>query len=812
MMSAGLFSRCCCVAVFFAGVIGHADRTIAKEIDLGKAVVVVPDGLSGPENKATRLLVEEVRKRSRVEWSVSLRWPAADVPVIAIGPARLFDSFPQRLRERIAALPTEKPKEGFRIQTVADVQTAPVMAIVGNDERGVLFGVGRLLRELHMASGHVALAGELNVVSSPKYPLRGHQLGYRPKTNSYDAWNALEWERYICDLAVFGTNAIELIPPRSDDAADSPHFPLPPLEMMTRMSQIADDYGLDVWIWYPAMDADYTNPRTVEHALAEWADVFKKLPRIDAVFVPGGDPGHTRPGPLMALLEKQTANLKRFHPNAQMWVSAQSFSQQWLDEFLTFLEAEPAWLSGVVYGPQTRVSLPQLRKAVPARYPIRDYPDITHSMRCQYPVPDWDVAYSLTEGREVINPRPRDESTIFHAFADQTIGFITYSEGCNDDVNKIVWSALGWDPGADLVEVLRQYSRYYIGGGSGDIDGFAQGLLALEQNWRGPLLTNSSVETTLQQFQDLEKRAKPDVLENWRFQQALYRAYYDAYVRSRLIHETDLEQQALSRLRIAREIGSLAAVEEAETILDRVSSHPTATDLRTRIFALAEALFQSIHMQLSVPRYKAISVGRGATLDTVDVALNDRDWLKARFASIRKLTTEESRLRELDAILNWTNPGAGGFYDNLGDPLRRPHLVMGTPYEKDPAFLHAPQTGFDWETDWRRSWCRHAGALVDEPLRMHYSSLDPAAAYKLRIVYTGDMFQAKVRLVAGESLEIHPYLLKPRDMKPLEFDLPNDATRAGTLDLTWHAEKGRGGNGRGCQVSEVWLIKQPARE
>ena len=91
------------------------------------------------------------------------------------------------------------------------------------------------------------------------------------------------------------------------------------------MSQIAADYGLDVWIWYPAMDADYADPRTVEHALAEWADVFRKLPRIDAVFVPGGDPGHTRPKILMALLEKQAENLRRFHPDAQMWVSPQSF-------------------------------------------------------------------------------------------------------------------------------------------------------------------------------------------------------------------------------------------------------------------------------------------------------------------------------------------------------------------------------------------------------------------------------------------------------------------------------------------------------
>src|SRR5215468_4589274 len=108
------------------------------------------------------------------------------------------------------------------------------------------------------------------------------------------------WEQYFRDLAVFGCNAVELIPPRSDDDATSPHFPKLPMEMMTEMSRLADNYGLDVWIWYPAMDPDYSNPNTVDDALREWAAVFEKLPRIDAVFVPGGDPGHTRPEILMA--------------------------------------------------------------------------------------------------------------------------------------------------------------------------------------------------------------------------------------------------------------------------------------------------------------------------------------------------------------------------------------------------------------------------------------------------------------------------------------------------------------------------------
>jgi hypothetical protein len=782
--------------------------TQADEIDLTRSVVVVPDGLSGPESKAVQLLVEEVRKRTRIGWDISLRWPTSAVPVIVVAPARLLDAVASRDRRNLALQPAGNEKEGFRIQTAKTDGDVPLVGVIGNDARGVLFGVGRLLLELRMTPGRVALAEQLNVASSPRYPLRGHQLGYRPKTNSYDAWDLAQWDRYIRELAVFGTNAVELIPPRSDDAADSPHFPLPPLEMMAGMSRICAEYGLDVWIWYPAMDADYSDPRTVEHALTEWAEVFQKLPRIDAIFVPGGDPGHTRPKVLLGLLEKQAANLRRFHPSAQMWVSPQSFSQEWLDEFLSLVRTEPPWLSGIVYGPQVRISLPELRKAVPAKYPIRDYPDITHSLRCQYPVPDWDVAYSLTEGREVINPRPRDESAIFHAFADQTIGFITYSEGCNDDVNKIIWSALGWDPQADVLETLRRYSRFLAGMNRGDDDSLAQGLLALEQNWRGPLSSNRSVETTLEQFRALERRATPAVLANWRFQQALYRAYYDAYVRARLIDETALEGRAIGKLRVARELGSLTVMEQAEAILGRASWDPVAADLRSRLFALAEALFQSIRMQLSVPLYQAISVGRGATLDTVDAPLNNRAWLEQQFAAIRKLTSEPARIAELDAIVNWTNPGPGGFYDDLGDPRQRPHLVMRSAYDADPAGLHGARTGFDQEPAWRRSWCRHGAALYDQPLRMHYTGLSPDASYKLRVVYTGDMFQARLKLTAGDSFEVHPFLLKPREMKPLEFNLPREATRTGELTLSWYAESGRGGNGRGCQVSEVWLIKR----
>ncbi len=776
-------------------------------------MVVHPDKISRPEQKAIEMLLDEVEARAHLRWEATSTWPTNGVPVIALAQSEAWQDFAAPHGSSVEG--TLKP-EGFQIR----VQTAPgspAVCLIGKDSRGVLYAVGYLLRHLDLVPGAVSVRDDLRITASPAYHLRGHQLGYRPKTNSYDAWDLRRWEQYFRDLVVFGANAIELIPPRSDDAADSPHFHLPPMEMMTAMDQLADEYGLDVWVWYPAMDRDYADRRTLEASVQEWRRVLERLPRLDAVFVPGGDPGHTRPRVLMELLQQQAASLREIHPAAGMWVSPQGFDREWLDEFLTVVRDEtPNWLSGIVYGPQIRISLADLRAAVPARYPIRHYPDITHSRQCQYPVPDWDTAFAVTEGRECINPRPIDEAAIFRATQAGTLGFLTYSEGCNDDVNKAVWSALGWDPDQDVLDVLREYSRYFIG--ASFTEGFAQGLLALERNWRGPLAANSEVETTLQQFQSMEKVAPPALRSNWRFQQGLFRAYYDAYTRRRLLSETTLETEAMDRLRDASRTGSDAAMNSARSILDRATAERPAPELRARIFELAEALFQSIGMQLSVPRYQAIAIDRGASLDTIDFPLNNRPWLLDRFTEIAALPGENERLQALRRIVNWTNPGPGGFYDDLGNPARQARLVRGQSFAADPASLVSSKTGFEEGDDvdgtgWRRghalrySWIDHAESLNDEPLQLHYTGLDRSTQYRLRVVYGGDSPRRPIRLVAGPSFEIHPYRPRLHPYEPVEFDIPRGATAHGELNLTWTRQPGLGGNGRGCQVAEVWLLE-----
>lgn len=778
------------------------------ELDLTGARVIADPNLRGPAARAVSLLVDEVNRRTRISWHAVPPSPSPEAPLVLLGTVKSLPALGNTFGLRLEPGETFGA-EGYRIGTDR-LGSRPVVWVAGNDDRGVLFGAGRLVRELWMGRERVTLPAEVFLQSAPRTRLRGVQLGYRPKTNSYDAWDLPQWEQYYRDLILFGCNAVELIPPRSDDEPDSPHFPRPPLEMMVEMSRLADAYGLDVWIWYPAMDSDYSDPRVVAAALKEWDGVFRALPRVDAVFVPGGDPGHAPARVLMSFLERQAANLKTSHPEATLWISPQGFTKSEMDVFLSIVRQEPTWLGGLVHGPQVRMDVAELRAAVPDRFPIRDYPDITHTRHCQYPVPDWDVAFALAEGREVSNPRPLATAAIARRSLPSTIGGIVYSEGCHDDLNKVVWLASNWGEPGDVREVVLQYARLIAGADLAPE--LAEGLLALETSWEGRAIDNPGIGPNLERFRDLEDRGSPRLRRDWRFLQADYRAHADALVQARLRHDATLYASALQALRKAPAVGSQRAIAQADALLRTIDQPPVSSGLRERVSELAEALFQSIGAQLSVARYNAIALERGASMDTLNVPLTDAPWLRAQLAPLTRLDEESERLAGLEALLHREDPGPGGFYDDLGDPTRQPHLVPGAGWGADPASYRSPFVGFAYrgrgaEGKVPRAWWHQAETLYDHPLELRYENLDPTVRYRLRAVYARERPGASIRLDA-EGYEVHGPLEKP--FEPVEFPLPRQATADGTLTLTWRGVPGRGGSGRGCQVAEVWLLRDAA--
>ncbi len=775
-------------------------------MDFSTAVIVTPAKLSELQQKAITVLQEEIEKRSGIHLSVGSQWPESNKPVIALGLNSKVAQFAGSHTEEMKAMLSNNA-EGFALETWNG--SAPSAIIAGHDTRGLLYGVGCLLRKLVMGPGHLTLPDKLHLTTAPKIELRGHQLGYRPKVNAYDAWDEAQFDQYIRELALFGANSIEIVPPHTDDQRTSPHMKLPPIEMMSRLSKIIDSYGLDVWVWLPNVGKNYTDAEAISKELAERDEVFSRCQRIDHLLVPGGDPGDLHPDVFFPWMDKVAALINKYHPKAKIWVSPQAFepTHEWLESFYRHVNQKPAWLGGVCFAPWIATPLPEMRKIVDPGIKIRNYPDITHNVDCQYPVPDWDLAFALTLHRECFNPRPIALKTIHNLFASYTCGSLTYSEGINDDVNKFIWSGQDWDPSTQVLDTLRDYCRLLIHPEHAET--LADAFLALEKNWQGPLATNPQIEATLSLWKALEKAAPDSMRENYRFQMGLLRANYDVYIKQRLIHETALEAAAIKVLQQEAPGSSFGAMAHAEAILRKAWLEPVGMDFKQRCLQLADTLFAKIGSQTSVPRHSAQHRTRGAFLDGIDEPLNNIAWLRTEFRHARDMPQEADRLTAIQAILHRTDPGPGGFYDNLGTPEGNKRIINHVPWKEDPGTLKSTRTTFYYVIDNPEdaaiplAWKKQADTLYGAPLRLEYNGLDASATYSVRASYSGRTSR-RMMLKANEKFLISDNI-QARKPTIQEFKLPQAATSSGHLILEWTSGEGE----RSCEVAEVWLIKNP---
>ena len=246
-----------------------------------------------------------------------------------------------------------------------------------------------------------------------------------------------------------------------------------------------------------------------------------------------------------------------------------------------------------------------------------------------------------------------------------------------------------------------------------------------------------------------------------------------------MIYETDLYGQALDKLSEIYAVGSqpvapgahrhpdaestngldpITIISQAQSILDRAQTQPVAQAERTRILQLAEGLFQSIRMQLSMELYQAEGVERAGNLDTLDAPVTNGPWLAKQLREIGLRPTAMEQIKAIDALLSWTNPGPGGFYDDLGDIARPSRLVRGPGSVEDPEFRKSAMIGhrFPMPADMPLAWKRWAEALYEAPLKMHYDSLDRDARYRVRVIYAGDSPKVKIRMECEGNLGTDP--------------------------------------------------------
>ena len=152
--------------------------------------------------------------------------------------------------------------------------------------RGLIFGYSHILRKAKFTSDGVIITEDIEGTFKPQKQIIGHQVGYRTTPNTYDAWDYNQYFDYYLDMMAFGTNTCEHNTTKFGKKEMNPLMRYTQEEFVVEASRLADTVDLDVSLWHANDDNE-----TEEEALRIREDIYSKIPRINAVFPPGGDPG-----------------------------------------------------------------------------------------------------------------------------------------------------------------------------------------------------------------------------------------------------------------------------------------------------------------------------------------------------------------------------------------------------------------------------------------------------------------------------------------------------------------------------------------
>ena len=164
------------------------------------------------------------------------------------------------------------------------------------------------------------------------------------------------------------------------------------------------------------------------------------------------------------------------------------------------------------------------------------------------------------------------------------------------------------------------------------------------------------------------------------------------------------------------------------------------------------------------------------------------------------MSSEEDKRRRLLELATWEQPGAGSFYDDIGNIANSPHVVRcaesaAGPREPEPTF---------WWWEQGKSRARLSWQVTMWPPAMVYEGLDPHGNYVVRSTGYG---QALLR-INGER--VAPSIDGKEAGELKEFPVESRHVATGRLELTWDRPPGEENlNWRNkSRLAEVWLLKR----
>ena len=421
--------------------------------------------------------------------------------------------------------------------------------IIGGDERGLIYGVGKFLRISRFERGWFT-PGSWRGKSSPVGKVRGIYFATH-FNNFYEAAPIEEIKKYLDELALWGVNYLVITFPQfqftgfTDIAAQ---------QSISRLKQImwaAKANGMKVGIiqvpnggfkstikeflnvpvpdelhrrGHFGINLNPSNSGAHELLMKNWMQelkIFKDVGLDAIIFWPydEGGCGCSQCWPWGArgfpkLCQDFSHMARDEFPMIKIVLSTWMFDTppagEW-EGLSKFLKKEKGWANYIMADSHENFPRYPLDIGVPGNLPLLNFPEI--SMWGQTP---W--------GGYGANPFPNRLQRLWDETENKVSGGFPYSEGIYDDINEVICSQLYWDGNRSTEDIVREYIAYEFS--PEVVDDIAKAVKIFESNQDRKHIDSSAI-VAFHLVKHAQQKLTLQVLKSWRWRIVYLRALID---------------------------------------------------------------------------------------------------------------------------------------------------------------------------------------------------------------------------------------------------------------------------------------------
>lgn len=510
------------------------------------------------ERKAAELFADRFRARSGREAIIGDEGQPQGEWLIAIGTLASSGLIREAVEKGELALSASLGTEGFALQSRFTAGSSRVTYVAAHEANGVLYGMGKLLRQIRFSDGRFELP-ELHLASKPDKAVRGIYFAAH-FVNWYCHAPLSDIAAYLEELALWGVNDLMTWFDLSNYAdlqdgegmLDRIEWTARYAEQVgmrtTRVSVSNEGFSGQVGRGRPMLsrnafsDTDYHPLRAADRAfggmdtdicpsqpdgrtliLRNKEHYFSQLRHVDSVVFWPYDPGGCNcerclpwPETFMALNRELAERIGTLHPHARFHVSAWWLGAHRDDEDDAFFaqlesdgELESSWFDCIFVGHAEAARWKDAGRTLPKRHPLVLFEEIS-------------MFDAIPWGGKGANPALRKFMDELDRLGDDIGGAMCYSEGIYEDVNKVAIVQKLWDDTLSPAEMAAEYANYYFGSDCAELA--ARYICKLEALVVDPDIGAAAAQALEQQAGEVERAMSEWAKSDWRWQIVRLRA------------------------------------------------------------------------------------------------------------------------------------------------------------------------------------------------------------------------------------------------------------------------------------------------